>query len=69
MLVVALNVGPLFFSFVPSLNNDVCEPFALKKIRITHVAFKTKLLFNKSIDMLKMAFEHGKYEMNVCWFN
>ena len=31
MLVVALNVGPLFFSFVPSLNNDACEPFALKK--------------------------------------
>ena len=24
--VVALNVGPLFFSFVPSLNDDVCEP-------------------------------------------
>ena len=38
MLVVALNVGPMFFSFVPSLNDDVCEPFALKKIRITHVA-------------------------------
>ena len=60
MLVVALNVGPLFFSFVPSLNDDVCEPFALKKIRITHVAvvvsIKTNLylLFNKSIDRLKM---------------
>ena len=27
------------------------------------------LSFNKSIDMLKMAFEHGKYEINVCWFN
>ena len=29
--VVAPNVGPLFFSLVPSLNDDVCEPFALKK--------------------------------------
>ena len=51
------NVGPLFLCFVPSLNDDVCEPFALKKIRITHVDFKTNLLclsFNKSIDMLKI---------------
>ena len=31
MLVVALNVWPLFFNFVPSLNDDVCERFALKK--------------------------------------
>jgi hypothetical protein len=32
MLVVALNVGPLFFTFVPSLNDDVCEPSAVKEI-------------------------------------
>ena len=38
-LVVALNVGPLFFSFVTSLNDDVCEPFALIKILTNHVAF------------------------------
>ena len=36
--VVALNVGPLFFSFVTSLNDDVCEPFALIKILTNHVA-------------------------------
>jgi hypothetical protein len=54
MLVVALNVGPLLFSFLPSLNDDVCELFALKKMLISHVAvvvsFKTNLYFsfNKS---------------------
>ena len=48
------------FSFVPSLNDDVCEPSALKKILITVAAlayFKTNLLylsFNKSIDILQM---------------
>ena len=46
----------LFFSFVPSLNDDVCEPFALKKILITHVAvsFKTNLLYLSFKDILKM---------------
>ena len=34
MVVFALNVGPLFFSFVPSLNDDICEPFALKKLEL-----------------------------------
>ena len=43
MLADALNVGPLCFSFVPSLNDDVCEAFALKNI-ITHVAFKANML-------------------------
>ena len=50
MLAVALNVGQLCLSFVPSLNDDVCEAFALKNIRITNVAFKANLLcllFNK----------------------
>ena len=50
MLADALNVGPLCFSFVPSLNDDVCGASALKHIRITHVAFKANLLgllFNK----------------------
>ena len=45
MLVVALNVGPLFLTFVPSLNDDACMPFALKKIIFTQVAvvsFKKK---------------------------
>ena len=36
--VVALNVGPLFFSFVTSLNDDICEPFALITILTIHVA-------------------------------
>ena len=61
MLVVALNVRPLFFSFLPSLNDYLCDPSALKKRRIPNVAvvvsFKTNVLylrFNKIIDMLKM---------------
>ena len=36
--VVALNVGPLFLSFVSSLNDDVCEPFALIEVLTNHVA-------------------------------
>ena len=57
---------------MPSLNDDVCEPFAPKTL-ITHVAVvsvKTNLLylsFNKSIDITTNAFQHGKYEINVCW--
>ena len=73
MLVVALNVGPLICSLQPSLNDDVSELSAVKKILITYVAVliyvKTKVLylsFNKSIEMLKL---HWKYEINVCWFN
>ena len=38
MLVVALNVGPLICSLQPSLNDDVSEPSAVKKILITYVA-------------------------------
>jgi hypothetical protein len=30
LLVVGFNVGPLFFSFVPSLNDDVFEPWHWK---------------------------------------
>ena len=33
-----LHLMPLFFSFVTSLNDDVCEPFALIKILTNHVA-------------------------------
>ena len=53
MLVVAHNVGPLFFSLVPSLNDDVCEPFALKN---NNVSLKRNLIYLsfKSIEMLKM---------------
>ena len=61
MLVVALNVGPLICSLQPSLNDDVSELSAVKKILITYVAVliyvKTKVLylsFNKSIEMLKL---------------
>ena len=35
MRLVALHDGPLFFNSVPSLNGDLCEPFALKIILIT----------------------------------
>ena len=58
MLVVAFNVGQLFFSLVPSLN-DVCEPFALKKKRITHVAFTTWLL-NKLVVFVVYQYRHVK---------
>ena len=35
---IALNVGPLSFCFVTSLNDDVYEPFAPIKILTNHVA-------------------------------
>ena len=35
MRLVALHDGPLFFNSVPSLNGDLCEPFALKILLIT----------------------------------
>ena len=73
MIGVALNVGPLFFISVPSLNDDVCGPFALKK-NTNHSCvccfFSNDLFFlsfNKSRHV-KNAFKHGKYEIYVCCF-
>ena len=59
MLLVALNVGPWFFSFVPSLNDDVRKPFALKTILL----FLLKKTCISHIDMLKMHLSMEKMEL------
>ena len=59
MLVVALNVGALFFSSVPSLNDYVFEPFDWKKyLSLLFLLKQTwcQFVIYEGIDMLKKHF-------------
>ena len=67
MLVVALNVGPLFFTFVPSLNDDVCEPSAVKEIWITHGA--VLLLLKQTFVFVFICHEYAHVKMHFSMEN